>query len=97
MSSHYRTFLVRKKNGHPLETVEILEHAAIFGITGFAFHRLDGDRSMWRLSHTETGAMVGKGSTKELAMEDALRKARDAGGLREGIERMREIVGRVEA
>lgn len=67
------------------------EPCALFGIEGFAYHRHGTDRDEWRVSHVETGAMIGRGFTKEAAMENALTKAQSRERLIDGIRRCQKI------
>ena len=86
------TFLIRNKQGQPLETVRLAERVVLFGIAECAYHRRNDDRSEWRLSHVETGALIGRGPSKDEAFADAIKKAQSVSRLRLGIARMREIV-----
>ena len=97
MPSNLKTFLVRRKDGSPLEMVRIAERAVLLGVEGFAFHRLGDDRSVWRLSHIETGALCGRGRTKALALDHAIEKAETRANVLAKIAKMRGVVRKVAA
>ena len=90
-----KTFRLLGKSGKYKGTLaRQVEACTLFGLEGFAYHRHGGDRKEWRVSSVETGAMIGKGFSKEAAMNDALTKAQSRENLIEGIRRVKKRIAR---